>query len=294
MPAADRSQGTPSATGGRPLQRGTGTPLWSQLLTDLYRRLEAGEFVDVFPGELELEAEYHVSRHTVREALRRLRAEGIVSAARGRRSKLREHVEITQPLGALYSLFQSVEEAGLEQASTVRALDVRTDGVIAARLHLAESTPLLFLERIRLAGGDPLALDRVWLPAEVARPLLDADFSHTALYTELAGRCGVQLSGGQEQIHAVLPTEDERALLDLHPDIAAFAIDRLGYSSGEPIEWRHTVVRGDRFSLTAESSVRTGYRLNFAGQTSTVAPRRVGRGHGGRSSAGEKLAPADV
>ncbi len=41
------------------------------------RRLEAKAFGGAFPGELQLATEYDVSRHTVREALRRLRQAGI-------------------------------------------------------------------------------------------------------------------------------------------------------------------------------------------------------------------------
>ena len=144
-------------------------PLWAQLRADLLRRLEAGAFGEAFPGELALVAEYEVSRQTVRAALRELRADGVIVAERGRRPRLAGPARITQPLGALYSLFASVEAAGLRQASIVRARDLRADGVVADRLGLEASTPLFRLERLRLAGGEPLALDTVWLPAEIAR-----------------------------------------------------------------------------------------------------------------------------
>jgi len=58
----------------RALDRAAGEPLWAQLLGDLRRRLDLDEFRTAFPGELALVAEYGVSRHTVREAVRRLRA----------------------------------------------------------------------------------------------------------------------------------------------------------------------------------------------------------------------------
>ena len=74
--------------GAHELDRRGATPLWVQLLADLRRRLGAGEFSDAFPGELALVAEYRVSRHTVREALRRLREEGLVVAERGRPPRL--------------------------------------------------------------------------------------------------------------------------------------------------------------------------------------------------------------
>lgn len=238
-------------------------PLWAQLRADLRRRLEQGEFEADFPGELALVDEYSVSRHTVRSALRELRAEGLVVAERGRRPRLAGQTAITQPVGALYSLFASVEAAGLRQTSVVRRRDVRADGVVADRLGLEASAPLFHLERLRLADGEPLALDTVWLPGDVAAPLLEVDFTHTALYDELAARAGVRLAGGREHIRAVVPTPAQRRLLGLSATTGALAIDRLGFAGGRPVEWRHTLIRGDRFSLVAEFSPRTGYQFNM-------------------------------
>ncbi|QXJ26864.1 GntR family transcriptional regulator [Actinomadura graeca] len=254
--------------GPRPVDRSSALPLWAQLHADLVRRLEGGEFRRAFPGELALVAEYGVSRHTVREALRRLRADGVVVAGRGRAPRLAEPVAIEQPLGALYSLFASVEAAGRHQRSVVRVLDVRADGVVAARLGLEESTPLLHVERLRLADEDPLALDRVWLPAHVAAPLLDADLAHTGLYDALAERCGVRPTGGREHIRAVVPTSAERRLLGVGRGVAAFAVDRLAEQDGRPLEWRRTLVRGDRFAVVARFSGRAGYELSVAGTLS--------------------------
>lgn len=231
------------------LRRGD-TPLWAQLLADLRVRLAAGEFADAFPGELALVEHYGVSRHTVREALRHLRAEGTVTAARGRRPRIAA-AQVVQPLGALTSLFSAVEATGLEQRSVVRALDVRRDGVIATRLGLEESTPLVHLERLRLAGDEPLAMDRVWLPEELAAPLLEVDFTRTALYDELLVHCGLRLTGGREQVRAVLPTRGERRLLMVPSGVALLAVERTGCSGGRPVEHRHTLVRGDRFAVTA-------------------------------------------
>jgi GntR family transcriptional regulator len=249
------------------LNRNDSTPLWRQLQRDLVHRLESGEFADAFPGELSLVEDYQVSRYTVRQALRQLRSDGLVVAERGRQPRVAAPSEIEQPLGALYSLFASVEASGRPQRSVVRTLDVRADGVVAQRLGLESSVPLFYLERLRYAEDEPLALDRVWLPEAIARPLLHADFSHTSLYGELARRAGLRLDRGQEEIHAVLPTAPERELLRCPPGTAGFSIHRLGFSRQQPVEWRHTVVRGDRFTLTARFDAQAGYQL-----TAPVAP----------------------
>lgn len=234
-----------------PVDRSSALPLWAQVRQDLERRLRRGELDDVFPGEMGLVEEYGVSRQTVRQAVRALREAGVVDAGRGRAPRVVDR-EIAQPQGMLYSLFASVEATGRRQRNVVRRLDARADGTVAARLGLEESTPLVHLERLRLADDEPLAVDRVWLPAQLAAPLLDADFTATSLYAELDRRCGIRLSGGREEVRAVVPTPSERALLGLDGRGATLAIDRLGEWRGRPVEWRQTLVRGDRFALVSD------------------------------------------
>ncbi len=239
--------------------------LWRQLLADLRRRVDQNAFDDRFPGEQALAIEYRVSRHTVRQALRVLREEGVVVAGRGRVPRLAEPVEIAQRLGSIYSLFESVQAAGVPQRSVVCALDIRLDGVVAAQLGLEESTPLVYLERLRLAGDDPLAVDRVWMPEQLAAPLLDVDFTDTALYLEYARHCGVVMTGGEESIRVVVPTVPQQRLLGITSEVALFAIDRLGRSHDRPVEVRRTLVRGDRFTITADVASAGGSPLERAG-----------------------------
>lgn len=247
----------------RPLDRANPLPLWAQLEVDLKRRIAAGAFDVRFPGEHELVEEYEVSRHTVRDALRRLRGSGVLESGRGRGTWLRRR-RIEQPLGALYSLFRSVEAGGLEQRSEVRALEIRIDESVAARLGRAPTTEFVYLERLRLADGEPLAVDRSWLPRSIAGPLLDADFTHSGLYDELAALTGTRLTGGSEVITALMPDAATRKLLAIPSGCAAMEVQRLGSLQDTPVEWRETVIRGDRFSVTAEWSAQEGYRMDVA------------------------------
>jgi GntR family transcriptional regulator len=244
------------------LDRTSPMPLWAQLVDDLRRRVEHGEFAEAFPGEMALVEDYEVSRNTVREALRRLRSDGLVVAARGHRPRLGEQVAIRQPLGALYSLRGAIEAAGLTPRSVIRAQEVRRDEAVAERLRLTGDKAVVYLERLRLVEDEPLAIDRAWFPLDVAEPLLDADLSNVGFYDELASRTGVRLTRGQEQLHAVVPSRRERGLLGLPSGVAAFAIDRLGLVLERPVEWRQSVVRGDRFSVRAQFDAGVGYRLD--------------------------------
>lgn len=244
----------------RKLDRDASTPLWAQLSEELVRRLETGAFDERFPSELELTAEYDVSRHTVRHALGHLRDAGVLDRRQGSGTVVRSG-RIEQPLNFLYSLFRDVEATGIEQRSEVRALEVRRNAAAAAELGLSEDADLVYLERLRLAGGEPLALDHNWLPYSIGRHILDVDFSHCGLYDHLIARTGVTLDGGRERLRAVVPSAEVRRLLDMPRGVAAFEIERIACSDERPVEWRLSVVRGDRYAVATDWTSRHGYRL---------------------------------
>jgi DNA-binding GntR family transcriptional regulator len=171
------------------LDRSSPMPLWAQLEALLEQRLESGDITERFPTDTELVDEYQVSRHTVREAVRHLNRTGILRRERGRGTKV-NRAEFEQPLGALYSLFRSIESSGVEQRSEVLALRETTNEAAAQHLELDPDAPLVFLERLRCAGGEPLAIDRTWVPMAIGAPLLESNFERTALYDEMERLCG--------------------------------------------------------------------------------------------------------
>jgi GntR family transcriptional regulator len=225
-----------------------GEPLWEQVLNDIKRRMASGQIRDRFPTDRELVETYGVSRHTVREAVRRLHALGVIERERGRGSIVRR-TGFVQPLGTLYSLFREIESRGVVQRSTVLSFAACADPSAAARLGLEPDTELVHLERIRHAGDSPLALDTAWLHPDVGLPLLGADMTHTALYDEIERRAGARMTGGNETISARIPDERLREVLDLDDDEALLRIDRVGEADGRVVEYRVTLVRSSLFAL---------------------------------------------
>ena len=239
-----------SAPGARPLDADADVPLWQQVLTDLEDRLESGEFTQRFPTDRELVEQYGTSRHTVREAVRHLKARGVIERERGRGSVV-TGTTIAQPMGALYNLFTTVTEAGHTQDSRVLALDERPDARAAAHFGFDPVTPLVHLERLRLMDGVPLALDTTWLAPDIGRPLLDVDFERTSLYDELSARSGIVPTGGTESMSAVLPDDTTREVLELEEGEALLRIDRVTTHGKRVVECRLTLLRTSRLVLTS-------------------------------------------
>lgn len=231
--------------------RNSPVPLWAQVSADIRRRVADGGFADGFPGEIALTEEYDVSRHTIREALRVLRDEGLLRSERGRGTTI-EQAPYSQNLGTLYSLFRTIEDQGVAQRSEVRRLNTTTNPSVAANLQLTADSPLVVIERIRFADGEPLAVDTAWLPMEKAAPLLAADFTRGGLYDALATRCGIRPDAGSERVTAHTAPSHISDILRLPTDVAVLYIERTAMANGIPVEWRETYIRGDRFSFEAE------------------------------------------
>jgi GntR family transcriptional regulator len=234
------------------IDRASPLPLWAQILEDLRRRLVKGEFESRFPTDEELTREYGVSRQTAREAVRRLAQEGLVVRQRGRGSSVTLPL-LEQPLHSLYSLASTVRASGVEERSEVLCAETRrADQEIAEKLGVQTGTHVVFIERLRFAGREPIAWDRSWLHGKAAAPLVGVDLSSGGLYELLATHCAVRITGGRERVRPVVPDPMERKLLRLPSKVAAFFIERLAVEDATPIEWRQSLIRGDRYSLVAQ------------------------------------------
>jgi GntR family transcriptional regulator len=245
--ARELPPGHPSRDPSLRIDRASPLPLWAQVLTDLRARLAAGDFHREFPSDKELVGEYAVSRQTIREAVRHLSDDGVLTRQRGRGTRLSpqqfEHV-----IGSLDGMFRRLQAQGATATSLVRDRKLVRDAPAAAALELSARSPLVYIERVRVVEGEPLALDQSWLPASLAEGLLEAPLTHGALYDELP----VPITGGRERIRPVVPSALERRTLRVAAGVGAFEIERLVLSHERPVEWRRSLVRGDRYSIVVE------------------------------------------
>ncbi|NNN19536.1 MAG: GntR family transcriptional regulator [Acidimicrobiaceae bacterium] len=238
-------------TGPVSLDRNSPVLLWMQLAQDLRRRLAEGEFDQRFPSENDCVLEYGVSRQTVREALRRMEADGLLVRNRGSRTIL-SRPEFEQPLHAMYSLSRSLQSQGAIERSKVLAIRQIPADHYCDELAIKPGEPVVYLDRLRFADEEPLAVMRSWLPVDIGDKLVEAELESGSLYDLLAEKCHIRVTGGWERMWPVNPSPEDRKLLRLPKGQVALAVQRLAMSGNRPIEWRETTIRGDRYSFKAE------------------------------------------
>jgi GntR family transcriptional regulator len=229
------------------------TPLWSQLCDLLRERLLAGAYSDRFPTEAELTAEFSVSRATVREAIRHLRDEGLVDARRGSGTFVIRR-QLDEPIIGNPGLARAIVAAGLEEESRViEIVELPAADDVAAALGVLAGEPIVWIERLRVAGGEPLALDRsaLRLNEPCRQSVLVAELGHGSLYDLLTELCGISVTGAVEQVRAVTCSAADRSLLQLNRGEGVLEVERVAYAGADPVEWRRSLFRGSAYVLGA-------------------------------------------
>jgi GntR family transcriptional regulator len=236
-----------------PLDSRDPLPLWAQLAAELRRRLSSGEFDERFPTEVELAGAFGVSRATVREAIRRLRFEGLLDARRGSGTFV-VHRHLDAPILGTSGLAHAITAAGLSEASRVLRVEQGPAGeTVAQALRIDSHEIVQWVERLRYADDEPLALDlsAIALDAMQRRAFAGADLTQGSLYGLLEARCALRVTGGSERLRAVTCGAPEHKLLRPGRGEGVLEVERIAYAGDRPIEWRRSLVRGRGYLLSA-------------------------------------------
>jgi GntR family transcriptional regulator len=237
-------------------------PLHHQVYMDLKASLDSGEFAvgERLPPERELARLYGCSLITVRRALDELSREGRLGRQQGRGTFVLPP-RLDRDIGGSMSFSEEMQRRGLDpETRLIAARPEAASEVVAAALQLEAGSPTLYLERLRLGGGEPLLLEMVHLPAERFPGLLASDLEHNSLYDILTERYQTPIVRAREALEPVLLPTRAAGLLGTKPRSLALLVEGIAFTRADvPVEFGRTYVRGDRTRYYVERiHVRSG------------------------------------
>jgi GntR family transcriptional regulator len=255
-------------------------PLHHQVYLDLKSAIDAGEWRpgDRVPTERDLAGRYGCSLITVRRALSELAREQRVERTRGKGTFVL-HPRIDRDIATTMSFTEEMQLRGLDpETRLVGARPESAGELVAQALGLPLGSPILSLERLRLAAGEPLLLEQVHLPAERFPGLLASDLERNSLYDILTERYGTRITRARETLEPVLLPGREARLLGRPPRSLALLVEGVAYGpAGEPVEFGRTYLRGDRTRYYVE---RVVVRSSWGVSPDDLSEVAVGRGNG--------------
>lgn len=217
-------------------------------LLDLLRSLPPGSPI---PTERSLAAEFDVSRTTVRQALAELTVEGRLLRVQGKGTFAAEP-KVAQRL-QLSSYTEDMRAQGRQPSSRLLEISEEpADTELSRLLGIRSGAKVLRLHRLRLADGEPMAIETTHLPLARFRGLRRYVTSGGSLYQVLLERFGVEMGHAEETIETALASPAEAELLGADIGLPMLLLSRHSFDAdGKPVEWVRSVYRGDRYKFVA-------------------------------------------
>ena len=218
-------------------------PIFKQLARHLLEPIEAGRIPvgGVLPTEDEIARRHGVSRHTVRQALARLRSLGLIESRQG----IGSIVVRSTPKSVFSETFSSVDEL----IRSGRGTPLRTHSVeeIVAEaklaeelrgregqsyLHIAGTRPTNPKSDARIVGYVEVFVDAIYSGVRDALPTLK-----TTIAEEIERRYGVSIDHIEQEITVDIVTKKQAEVLGIKAKIPALKIHRWYYANnGRPFE----------------------------------------------------------
>jgi GntR family transcriptional regulator len=208
-------------------------------------RLKPG---DAVASERELAKTHKVSLMTARHALAGLEHEGVVE----RRLGAGTFVAVPKiHFNKLMSYTEQMSSRGLVPRTRVLvAKAMESEPEVAARLGLPAASRVLKIQRLRLTGEEPFALETCYLPAADFPNLGSAPLGRSSLFAILEHDYATKLAYADEEIDATSADANVAEMLGVPKDASLLRIRQTIYSvKGKATIYGIGFYRSERHSL---------------------------------------------
>lgn len=231
------------------VDRQSPVPLYFQVAAQLEQAIESGALEPGFrlTNEIAMADELGLSRPTMRRAIQELVSKGLLVRKRGVgtqvvRGGVRREVGLT-------SLYDDLASTGQRPRTKVLCNEVaEAPDDVAVELGVASGTPVVHLERLRFASGEPLAILCNWLPEWVVSAT-DEELEENGLY-EIVRAKGTHLRIARQRIGARGATAREAQQLGTVEGGPLLTMSRTCWDDqGRVVEYGDHVYRPENYSF---------------------------------------------
>lgn len=238
------------------IDRNSPLPLYYQLKQLLVEQIANGEWTpgDILPTELSLQKEHDLSRTTVRQAIREMELEGMVTRFRGRGTFVAEPKVVHSPesQNSLTNfLISHGKNPGWKLISAGMCIPPEA---IAENLKIEFKKEVFCLRRLRLSDEEPIGYLVSYVPSKYIDAVDESAFTEGGSLNYLRDMGHLEHSRAVRLLEAVPAQEEEAALLGVDIGAPLLQVNRTVFIDDDrPIEDFQAAYRGDRFQYQISS-----------------------------------------
>jgi GntR family transcriptional regulator len=194
----------------------------------------------------------------VRQAFQKLRSEGLLIMAKGKRPIVGSG-RVPWDFQQLRGFSEEMRRRGLVPSAKVLALELEEpDTETAQALKLADDEKTYCLRRLRFVNKKPVAVVTSHLPVRLFSGIEKQDLARQSLYHVFENVYQRKLHWAEEVIGAVTAGEEEARILQTSPGSALLSIKETTYDVQRiPIEYSVSLLRADRYTASVVSVRKT-------------------------------------
>lgn len=231
-------------------------PYYEQIAGHIRHLIKEKKLVQgqTFYSEGEVARMLSISKMPVRQAFQKLRSEGLLVIARGKRPVIGSG-KLPWNFQELRGFSEEMKRRGLQPSAKVLSLELRAPEVeVAQALKLQEGANVYCLKRLRYVDGEPVAVVTSYLPIAIFPEIQSQDLEGQSLYRIFEHIYKRRLRWAEEVIGAATANEEDAKVLQAAAGSAVLLIKETTYDSHEtPIEYSVSVLRGDRYTASVIS-----------------------------------------
>ena len=234
------------------IYRNSPLPRYYQLKEIMRDRIRSGEWKpgDLIPSERELGEQYGISRMTARQAITDLVNEGLFYREQGKGTFVSQR-KITQQLIHLTGFTEDIRARGQQPSTKVLSAEMSpADETTAEKLRIPTGTFIFRLQRLRLADGEPLAIELSQISFKGCERLLEDDLENNSLYRILETKYGMPLMEADQELEAGLAGSEEGQILKISVGSPILFTRRTTYTErNQPIEYAKAIYCGNKYTF---------------------------------------------
>lgn len=228
-------------------------PFYQQIVEQI-RALVRSEKIQegqTFCSESDLAQYLGISKMPVRQAYQKLRSEGLLVIAKGKRP-VTGSGRLPWNFQELRGFSEEMRRRGLVPSARVLARNtISAAGEVAQALRLPEGEAVYAIKRLRLVNGDAVAIVDSYLPARLFPGIEKQNLENRSLYSVYEKIYHRKLQWAEEVIGAVAAREDEASILETSLGSPLLLIRETTYdASRTAIEYSRSLLRGDRYTAS--------------------------------------------
>jgi GntR family transcriptional regulator len=242
-------------------------PVYKQIADHLRESIATGRLgpEDQLPSEAQLIEHYGVARMTVRNAIRVLQDEALVTSEHGKGVYVRRRPPVRRLASDRFArrhrkdgkaafITEAAQVGGVPDVDHIQVRESAASPDIAARLKVADGAQVVVRSRRYLLDGKPMETAVSYIPADLARgtPITDPNPGPGGIYARLEEQ-GHTLERFTEEVAARMPNPDEVAALNLPSGVPVIHLVRTAYDiDGRAVEVCDTIMAADAYVLSYE------------------------------------------